>query len=86
MEGNNGQDRMFGFDEDSDHETDGEDDLIGGSSPVNPLADPEGANSAPDEGETEMQGNGQEDVMTGDNAVVTRVADPATRTSGRSTR
>ena len=77
MEGNNGKDRLFGFDEDSDHATDGEDDLIGGSSPVNPLANPTGVNSAPDVGETEMQGNGQEDVMTGDNAVLTRQPDPA---------
>ncbi|HEX5993722.1 MAG TPA: hypothetical protein VFY84_01135, partial [Jiangellales bacterium] len=76
LEGNNGQDRMFGFDQDSDHATDGEDDLVGGSSPVNPLADPAGTNNAPDEGEVEMQGNGQEDVMTGDNAILTRVPDP----------
>ena len=77
MEGNSGKDQMFGFDEDSDHDSDGEDDLIGGSSPVNPLASPTGANNAPDDGETQMQGNGQEDVMSGDNAVIERVADPA---------
>ncbi|MFE6967517.1 calcium-binding protein [Agromyces sp. NPDC057679] len=76
LEGNGGQDRIFGFDEDSDHSSDGADDLIGGSSPVNPLADPEGADNALDEGEVEMQGNGEDDVMTGDNAVLTRVADP----------
>ncbi|KQZ07562.1 hypothetical protein ASD23_17165 [Agromyces sp. Root1464] len=76
LEGNGGQDRIFGFDEDSDHSSDGADDLIGGSSPVNPLADPEGVNLAPDEGEIEMQGNGEDDVMTGDNAVLTRQPDP----------
>ncbi|MEF3404432.1 calcium-binding protein [Agromyces sp. CCNWLW203] len=76
LEGNGGQDRIFGFDEDSDHASDGADDLIGGSSPVNPLADPDGANLAPDEGEIEMQGNGEDDVMTGDNAVLTRHPDP----------
>ncbi len=76
LEGNDGQDRIFGFDEDSDHATDGEDDLVGGSSPVNPQADPDGTNSAPDAGEVEMQGNGQEDVMAGDNAILTRVPDP----------
>lgn len=76
LEGNGGQDRIFGFDEDSDHVSDGADDLIGGSSPVNPLADPEGADNALDEGEVEMQGNGADDVMTGDNAVLTRRADP----------
>lgn len=76
LEGNGGQDRIFGFDEDSDHPSDGADDLLGGSSPVNPLADPEGANLALDEGEVEMQGNGADDVMTGDNAVLTREPDP----------
>ncbi|WP_137843520.1 calcium-binding protein [Microbacterium sp. 2FI] len=75
LEGNAGQDRIFGFDEDSTNATDGADDLIGGSSPVNPLANPDGANLAPDAGEVEMQGNGDDDVMTGDNAVLTRVAD-----------
>ncbi|WP_350349538.1 hypothetical protein ABIQ69_06395 [Agromyces sp. G08B096] len=79
LEGNDGQDRIFGFDEESDVSvpdgTDGADDLIGGSSPVNPLADPDGANAAPDEGELEMEGNGADDVMTGDNAVLTREAD-----------
>lgn len=80
LEGNGGQDRIFGFDEESDHtaddSTDGADDLIGGSSPVNPLADPDGFDHALDEGEVEMQGNGADDVMTGDNAVLTRHADP----------
>ncbi|MBM7831219.1 Ca2+-binding RTX toxin-like protein [Agromyces cerinus] len=76
LEGNGGQDRIFGFNEDSDHPSDGADDLIGGSSPVNPQADPDGANLAPDEGEIEMQGNGEDDVMTGDNAVLTREPDP----------
>ncbi|HEY1105899.1 MAG TPA: hypothetical protein VGE78_07095, partial [Agromyces sp.] len=80
LEGNGGQDRIFGFDEESDHtaddSADGADDLIGGSSPVNPLADPEGFNRALDEGELEMEGNGADDVMAGDNAVLTRHPDP----------
>ncbi|WP_022890574.1 calcium-binding protein [Agromyces italicus] len=80
LEGNGGQDRIFGFDEESDHtaddSTDGADDLIGGSSPVNPLAKPDGFNHALDEGELEMEGNDLDDVMTGDNAVLTRHADP----------
>ena len=73
-EGNDGRDRMFGRSEGST-EPDGQDDLIGGSSPVNPLADPDGTNAAPDAGELEMEGNGAEDVMAGDNAIMTRVAD-----------
>ena len=77
LEGNAGKDRIFGFAENSTNATDGADDLIGGSSPVNPLANPAGANAAPDEGELEMQGNGADDVMAGDNAVLIRVADGA---------
>ncbi|MDQ3963550.1 MAG: hypothetical protein M3277_06520 [Actinomycetota bacterium] len=86
MEGNNGQDRMFGASTTADDGIeqasdglddlfDGEDDMIGGSSAANPLtATPAGAD---DEGETEMFGNGQEDVMTGDNANITRLTNEA---------
>jgi len=86
MEGNNGKDSMYGASTTADDGIeqaadaldqlfDGEDDMIGGSSHANPLtATPAGAD---DEGETEMFGNGQEDVMTGDNAVITRHANGA---------
>ena len=76
LEGNDGQDRIFGYAEGS-LAADGQDDLIGGSSPVNPLADPAGAHNAPDTGELEMEGNGAQDVMAGDNAIITKVADGA---------
>ncbi|HVE99166.1 MAG TPA: calcium-binding protein [Mycobacteriales bacterium] len=82
MEGNGGQDSMYGLDEtiddgvaqDSDLHSQAlalldsdEDDLLGGSSPVNPEA------IDLDVGETVMQGNLRQDVMTGDNATVAGV-------------
>lgn len=74
LEGNAGQDRLFGFAEDSTAAIDGADDLIGGSSKANPTWNAPGG--ASDDGELEMQGNGRDDVMTGDNAVLTRQAAP----------
>ena len=82
MEGNDGQDRMFGASQTAsdglvqgtdaaDALLDGQDDMIGGSSTVNPLL------VKADEGEIEMRGDGAQDVMTGDNAVITRTADAA---------
>lgn len=85
MEGNGGQDRMFGLaDSPTAVElleagpepagTGDEDDMVGGTStPVSP--DPR-----LDDGEVEMEGNLEQDVMTGDNADVTRTIDPTDST------
>jgi Ca2+-binding RTX toxin-like protein len=81
MEGNDGRDRMFGL---ADTPTAAElleagpapagsgdeDDMLGGTStPVSP-------NPRLDDGELEMEGNLEQDVMTGDNADITRMIDP----------
>jgi Ca2+-binding RTX toxin-like protein len=79
MEGNGGQDSMYGASKTAndgasqptdalDALFDGQDDMIGGSSKVNPLT------IDLDEGETIMRGDGAQDVMTGDNAELTRQA------------
>lgn len=77
VEGNGGEDRLYGASptagdgtvqpsDDEDARLDGQDDIIGGSSAVNPLAVDD------DEGETVMRGDGAQDVMAGDNASITR--------------
>jgi Ca2+-binding RTX toxin-like protein len=79
IEGNAGRDNLYGYAKDSTA-LDGQDDLIGGSSAVSPSADPpDGANTAgsSDQGELEMQGNGAQDVLTGDNASQVRTANGA---------
>jgi Ca2+-binding RTX toxin-like protein len=81
MEGNAGIDSMWGVSEEADDGdadpmdvldalSDGQDDMIGGSSHVNPETIKD------DDGETVMMGNGERDVMTGDNSVITRQVDP----------
>lgn len=83
MEGNGGRDRMFGLAEaptpsellEAGPLNDGdEDDMLGGSSSgVSP--DPRS-----DDGELDMLGNLEQDVMTGDNADITRIINPADNT------
>ena len=85
MEGNGGQDRMFGLAEAPTSDellaagpsplgTGDEDDMLGGSSSgVSP--DPRS-----DDGELDMYGNLEQDVMTGDNADITRTIDSANNT------
>lgn len=86
LEGNASQDRMYGLSSTYDNGTEGEasdlaestaisfstpdqDDMIGGSSTEF------WPGVASDSGEVEMYGNADHDVMTGDNADITRVAD-----------
>lgn len=79
LEGNAGQDRIFGHSKGSTA-SDGQDDLIGGSSSVSPSADPPGGGDTAgsvDDGELEMEGNGAQDVLTGDNASQARTANGA---------
>lgn len=79
LEGNAGQDKIYGHTEGS-VATDGQDDIIGGSSTVSPSADPPGGTDttgSSDTGELEIQGNGAADVITGDNATQTRQANVA---------
>lgn len=82
MEGNGGRDSMYGASstaddgiaQESDGDDalwDGQDDMIGGSSDVNPET------VDLDEGEIEMFGNTFQDVMTGDNANITRLTNAA---------
>jgi Ca2+-binding RTX toxin-like protein len=77
MEGNGGRDSMYGANSTTDDGIangtdgldalfDGQDDMIGGSSDANPET------IDLDEGEIEMFGNGGQDVITGDNANITR--------------
>ena len=69
MEGNHGADWMFG--------NGGEDDMIGGGSAndgaITPSRDPQGLADRADV----MAGNGEDDVMTGDNARINRAANTA---------
>ncbi|MBW3668521.1 MAG: hypothetical protein KY443_04835 [Actinobacteria bacterium] len=90
VEGNGGNDSIYGFNATVD---DGvvqpsdsadrltmtlvgdQDDLIGGSSTA-----VDGRTTTPDAGETLIAGNGDHDVITGDNADVTRIVDPGDAT------
>lgn len=77
MEGNGGRDDMYGLADSpiADAGEGDEDDMLGGSSPaVNP------DEPRKDEGETVMEGNLEQDVMTGDNATITREVNPADAT------
>ncbi len=70
LEGNDGQDALHGLDEIGTG-PDGQDDLIGGSSPANPQTE----DGAPDTGELVVRGNDAQDVIAGDNATIRRQAD-----------
>jgi Ca2+-binding RTX toxin-like protein len=78
MEGNHGADWMFGDDGDeADSASDGEDDMVGGGSAADGLIVPTRIGTDLKDGSDVMHGEGEDDVMTGDNARVNRVLDGA---------
>jgi len=74
MEGNHGADWMFGDEPDDNEANDGEDDLIGGGSANDGVIDADRDPAGLTDGSDVMYGNGEDDVMTGDNASINRIA------------
>jgi len=77
MEGNHGADWMFGDEPDGIEAGDGEDDMIGGGSANDGAIDPDRDPMGLTDGTDVMYGNGEDDVMTGDNARINREANGA---------
>jgi Ca2+-binding RTX toxin-like protein len=77
MEGNHDDDTMWGDDaDDATVRNDaGEDDMIGGGSSNTGIISPESVGDGLLDGEDEMHGGGEGDVMTGDNARIRRLVD-----------